>query len=639
MADLHNTFGGAPLLDPATLLQECLDRKLPTDHWLGKVTVASVPPGREPGTATFLMRRGDLRTLSRTQDYSLILSDFEEPVELKGWSIQRAEAVVSGMASDDETAYLVRAVDYRWHYRRSPFSKAYNVTTDGTTYVASTENSGMPWTWAQMVADLWSLLPGAPGVPTLPFTPHGTPQNFSFFGHPSAWDALNDVMDRLACVLTYDPVAYAFGIERLGNPDAGATAFELAAKDDKVWDSFPQNFNRVDRPEKVRIVFRRMPIPAPGSDTTYAVVVTLPATAGTVAGTTVQIEDDAIAYGPATPTNATYLAARAAERADDYRRKLEGIPRRLTRSYRGTWKAASAAGGSVYSEVVWEDRGAGLCTELASGKEYGDSDWDMDRLNQGLPTSGGGTVTLDVQNTDGSQHTTAVTGLKADKTSGVGWTLSGSVETLAGIDAAASQKGMANIGVLYQQLGNGVKGTDANFHVNTGKWDWLGSVVSTSDSARLLTYSNGDYSNTTPAVLYQKLYWLDSTNTPPLFCSIADVEEPQGFPAGSDWGGFAHGVTKSGHPWSGWFGMAGSGTTINGHFEGAGGLVCTLAVILSHNGKSQIGAISGGQQYLSWRGDITYVNGAGDTIREYKHCGFVYKVTKNGVDQALGASV
>lgn len=388
---MPNTFAGRPLLDPARLLAVCLDNDLPT-FWHGECTVASCPPGREPGKASFLMSYGDVRALPTGADSSLVLSNGDQSVTLQKWTVVEAFAPIAGAATNlsDDTTYLVRAVDRRYHLRRSPFSQAYNVTTDGSTYVSSTTNSGTPWTWATMFANLWAKLPGPPTAPTLPFTPDGTPQNFNWFGCPSAWGALNDLLDRLACIVCYDPIADTFTVERLGTADAAAAAFEATAKSqgNLNWDTLPVAFERADKPESLKVVFRRYPAPSAGSDPTYAVTTSLSGT-GVVAGTVVQIEDDACAIGATgTPSNSAALATRAAERVADYKRKLAGYDRRLIRSYRGLWTAAVAAPGSTYAALTFEDRGAGYATEIQAKPDARLQEWRAQV--PGVDTSGGG---------------------------------------------------------------------------------------------------------------------------------------------------------------------------------------------------------------------------------------------------------
>ena len=412
---MPNSFGNRPLLDPSKLLQECIDRDLPV-FWHGEVTVAKCPPGREPGKASFLMRYGDVRQLDKSTDHTLSLSDGERSLDLKSWTILEAFAPVSGAATtlSDDTPYLVRAVDRRYHLRRSPFSQAYNVTTDGSTYVSSTTNSGTAWTWSGIFGSLWAKLPGPPAPPSLPFTPHGTPQNFSWFGCASAWNALNDLLDRLACIVCYDPVADLFTVERLGSADATAEAFEAKVKRTGylTFDTLPVASERADKPESLKVVFRRYPAPSAGSDPTYSVTTSLGGT-GVVTGTTVQIEDDACAIGSSgTPSNASYLASRAAERVDDFKRKLAGFDRRLIRSYIGVWKDAVAAPGSTYAGLAFEDRGQSYRTELQAKPDARLEEWRSAVPGVDSATS------LTVKESDGSPSYSSVNSLEFDQDDG-----------------------------------------------------------------------------------------------------------------------------------------------------------------------------------------------------------------------------
>ena len=361
-----NTFGGRPLGDPALLLRGCLARNLPTAHWHGRATVAVCPTGRRYGTATVLMALGDLSKLNLAADHDLILSDFRQQVTLKRYSILAAEAAIPGLADDPATAYLVVVADRRFHLDRSPFSAAYNLPDGAGGLVTGTTNGGTPWTWATMFADLWGKLPATPAgaAPTLPFTPDGRPEGWRFWGHPSAWQALNDVLDRLCCVLVYDPTADTFTIERQGSADAAGAAFVTAAKNDLAWDGRPVVATRTARPEKVLVRFRRDPSPA-ATDPFYTVTLSLTADASAVAGTTHLIADDLIALGATgAPSNAAALATRAAERLADFERSL--TPAELTRvkAWRGLWPNAIKQAGSQAGGVCWGDRGTGWTTEI-----------------------------------------------------------------------------------------------------------------------------------------------------------------------------------------------------------------------------------------------------------------------------------
>lgn len=367
---LPNSFGNRQLLDPAHLLRDCLARNLPTANWHGRATVAHCPTGRRWGTYTVLMSLGELNRLDLTADLDLILSDFRQPVTLKRLNVLSAEAAVPGLKDDPATPYLVAAVDRRFHLDRSPFSKAYNLPDGAGGLIASSTDGGTPWTWATMFADLWGRLPATPAgaAPTLPFTPDGRPEGWAFWGHPSAWQALNDVLDRLCCVLVLDPTTDAITVERQGTADVAGAAFLAAAKFDLSWDGRPAVAKRTARPSAVTVRFRRDPAPPFGSDPYYELSISLTAAPGVVATTSILLTDDLIALGATgAPTNGVALAARAAERATDFERSLPPAEGSRVLAWRGLWPTAIAEVGANAGGVVWGDRGAGCTTELGPG--------------------------------------------------------------------------------------------------------------------------------------------------------------------------------------------------------------------------------------------------------------------------------
>lgn len=438
-----NTFGGQSLVDPQSLLEDCLAKGLPTANWQGRATVAICPTGRKPGTATFLMLRSRLARLNLTTDQDLCLSDFQKSVTLKRYSILKAEAAVPGLAGDPATPYLVVAVDKRYHLDRSPFSKAYNVYDSSGVLITSTKNAGVAWTWATMFADLWAQLPSAIAgtAPTLPFTPNNQPESWQFWGSASAWQALNDVLDRLCCVLVYDPTADKFTIERQGTADPAGAAFEASTVGHYLWDGQPFTAARTAQPAAVNVRFRRNPAPAAGSDPFYTVTVALTATAGTIAGTTVLISDDLMAQAATgTPSNSAALATRAAERASDYQRSLIPAGKSQVRVWRGVWPTAIADLGANASGVSFDDRGAGLVTGIQASEPPRPMLPEFETIS--VATGG---LSLVTQNTDATAYIGATGEIDADKTTGVQFAASGSKNTLSGIPASRIQQGVVTI--------------------------------------------------------------------------------------------------------------------------------------------------------------------------------------------------
>lgn len=399
-------FAGKACYDPSDLLRECQQRGWPVD-WYGRANVYRCPLGREPGRGGLLMRRGDLDLIDFGADHTLEIGDNQggaSKVSLKKLTILKTTCLTPGAVDSKNATYLVDVVDRRYHLARVPCDVAYNLrAADGASYRTATLNAGIAWTWTQLVTDLWSTCGGLGTFPGMPFTPAGTPGGFDFFGG-FAWDALCRVLDRLACAPDYDPVADAFTVVRLGSADTTATA-GIASMDAMLtaeWDTYPMISLRAERPEKVRVLYRRYPVPTGGETPWYSVDVTLAAATGVVAGSYVQVVDDEIALGATgTPSNSAALGTRASERAADWLRKYQGYDRRYVRVYGGiSPDAATKVLGSTMAAVNWEDRGQGARTELVSGPDGKLEKWAAPRVSFDPWTVAAGSLLLSETETE-----------------------------------------------------------------------------------------------------------------------------------------------------------------------------------------------------------------------------------------------
>ncbi len=369
-------FGERPCVDPAALYRACLDATppLPTD-WAGQANRFAVPLGRGPGAGAVILTRADLDALDLDADHTLSFRDDRtpnRPIDLRRITLLRSRCLTPGHRDDARAVYLCELVDRRHFLAQVPCDAAYNVRdADGTDYLGATTNGGDPWTWAEVVEDLWDLL-DAGDVPDLPFTPDGTPENLRY--HAGwAWEAINDVLDRIACAVRYDAVEDAFTFVRLGDTAAaGATALTAAlATHDRAgrrtWDAYHDEPDRGRLPETVRVLFPRRPVPTDGASPWYAEDVTLTATAGVEPGTVVQLHDDLTAVGTGTPTNAAALTTRAEERAADWRRKRLGYERRLTLVYRDFRPDLTA--GELAERAALDDHGGPMVTVVESAPD------------------------------------------------------------------------------------------------------------------------------------------------------------------------------------------------------------------------------------------------------------------------------
>lgn len=389
------TFGGLPILDADTLAREMAAQGM-ASPWYTQANTFNLVPGRGPGRGAVLMKYDDYNRLNLRGDNTLTIIDASKHrLDFRRLTVTYATCVLASAPAERgrttylkgyEKPYLVEFADRRVNLARIPVDKAYNLIpmrSDGSAYYPATLVPPaflLPWTWQQVVQDLWTVL-GLGTAPSLPFTPHNRPENLNFYGG-YAWEAINQIFDRLACTLMYNPLTDQFTFHRDGADVFAAAAANKALSNltPKLWDGEPLDANRGRRPEKVRVLFRRVPIPSGGTSPWYAVDYTLPSigTGLVVPGTVVTLRDDLVALaGVGTPANTAILAARAAERATDWLRKWTNRDRRLSLKLRDAEPSALVALSGAAASATWADRETGPNTDLVAGEDYSLENFDV----------------------------------------------------------------------------------------------------------------------------------------------------------------------------------------------------------------------------------------------------------------------
>ena len=399
------TFGGYPTYCPGQELRNVTDAPNAAAmrlDWAGKPNHFKLTLGCRPGLGWLLLRRGDLDQLlgpaanldssvqgSGTEDKFIPLRLFStadsdrtfDKILLCGHN----ECISPGDRNNKSSIYLCPIADRRWLYwnRGDTVLKTYNVRSQlDASYIASSLNGGSPWTWQEMIDNLW---PSAAGTaPTLPFTPHGTPEGF-WFDEVYRMRAVQFVLDRLACDLKYEPINDEFTFVRLGMIFGEAALawdrFKDTHKKRRIWDDNAQRPFSIIRPDNVRVRFR---VTVPWDDKRlpyYSKDITVvPSTGPIGVGTYTVLQDDMYALTTAgtAVTNDVALAARALERAEDYVRVQDEFDRDDFRSYQGLiLEDAIEALGETIAGVCWEDRAktdkrpGGFITSLVSGIDTG----------------------------------------------------------------------------------------------------------------------------------------------------------------------------------------------------------------------------------------------------------------------------
>lgn len=400
------TLGGYQCYDPRQLKRELDGLHVPTGAWFGMANCFQNPLGGKPGLGFLLMRRGDLDELEPGEgnDTFLELVVFDHQNEQtfpKILIVGSGECLSCGDPHAPNSIYMVPIADIRWlnYQRGETVADAYNVRSpdSGSYYEGTLHGPNDPWTWQEMIDDLWPVPLGL--APTLPFTPHGTPENFWYHGI-SRLEAIDHVLTRLCCALKYDPIEDEFTIVRLGDEDSqtatdGDTLITQWTDDGYLlWHDYPVTTRTTQLPETVRVEFVVKQTYCDGAAPYTTMDSTVTPTPGPVAaGTIVHLQDDLTARsdnGGADLTNGSDMTTRGDERRDDFVRKRQFYDRDDVLTFSGALPLVDAVG-SLYYAVTWFDVGgtryehSGAKTEIRSGRIY-DDQFDVTKWKRPIPT-------------------------------------------------------------------------------------------------------------------------------------------------------------------------------------------------------------------------------------------------------------
>lgn len=220
----YAALGGQPIVSITSAITAFAENGWDTSQFAGLANSFNSPLGEEFGHGWVLMTRRSLNNLDTAAAHTLLFGEGEsnESIELEGIYIRAAKRVSPGASQDDSSLYMVELVDTRYYLRRKSINRRFNCrnlrdTTD--TYVTETLNAGTPWTWAEIITEIWSenhILIGSIG--TLPSFADmtSTPENIRYEGL-SAWHALNDFCARCGAAVVYDNAfANNFYVVRMG---------------------------------------------------------------------------------------------------------------------------------------------------------------------------------------------------------------------------------------------------------------------------------------------------------------------------------------------------------------------------------------------------------------------------------------
>lgn len=344
--------------------------------WSDVVNSINCPRGRQYGEANFLMQSADAQSLCDTSGPISIVCESElGTITWQGYYVVKCTAI---SPHKTKPAFWVTLADARYILERSTVNKRYNLRNSETTWVTSSLNSGTPYTWQQIISDLWSLLPTAAGsCPTLPVSPSSTPENFVFDGM-IVWRAINQVLTAIGCVSIFLPFSNSFTFVELKATQVGLDTTKTGYAPRLLFQFTPRELPKANFPEKAVITFNKIP----GTDSTDLPFPIKPDTEeatlgeGGIAGTKWPIVD--------TMFSTAGNAAARTTRAGEIKEALRGLLKPLAKPWGAVYAGAlSFLPGSEISDITWSSDGTRGMVTIAK-YSYREFEWPE------LITDGGG---------------------------------------------------------------------------------------------------------------------------------------------------------------------------------------------------------------------------------------------------------
>lgn len=336
-------------LSPAHLIETATAEGWPRE-WMGRVNSISCPRGRKYGEAHFLLSATALAALTTDDAVDIEIEHENGTSTFSGYYVTRTQSISGGT---DDSAHWITLADRRWLLERTALNVRYNLRASATSYIDATTNAGTPYTWAQIVADIWAEMPAgvAGSAPTLPITPSSTPENLVLEGM-SAWEGLNRVLTAIGCVACLDPFAGTFTIQEAKATQSGLAALKTANEGRILWKYSPQELPATNYPEKVAVTFPRLPgdgdshSPFPGPPEVEEVSLA----GGGLTGTKWPITDTLMAYDD----NSSDRTTRAGEIKD----ALLGLLKPMAEPWGGVYSGSvEFKPGSELTDVTWTSDG------------------------------------------------------------------------------------------------------------------------------------------------------------------------------------------------------------------------------------------------------------------------------------------
>ncbi len=350
MPEVNRTWriGSTQVLNPAIA-----EDGAAIDDWVSKCNGIRLSRGCHWGEAHFLIAEKDVAGLKGKANSIQCYTD-DGVTTFLGWWLVSAEAITQA----GSPAYVVRLADPRWLFRRSSAEgKRYNLRISETEYVIDTLRDGYnPWTWQELIADLWSKLPGAGTCPTIPNPPASLPENLSFDGL-GAWKAICQCLTAIGHSVVYDTFAGTWQFVDL------AADQSITYPDDLLYDHHATGSNHAI-PANAKVLFKQ----APSEPNSYEPFEMPPevetASIGGAQGA-YEVLDTLFNF------EGRDLSGRAQEVARSIRWHLDPLANPMGKVYAGVWKQLP---GSRISTVEWVSDGYhGFETRVSY--QFAEIDW------------------------------------------------------------------------------------------------------------------------------------------------------------------------------------------------------------------------------------------------------------------------
>lgn len=247
-------------LNPLVIEEYLTARRLPTPY-LGRANSFLANVDR-PGMGWIILRRSEVNAIdSEATNHSLVFRAGAHSVTVQHLHVYNAVAIAGTQNSNGLDSYLVELRDKRELCRWTTLNKSYNVrsvdwvATTPTAYLLDTTDGGAAWTWATMIADIWTNISPLGGAltTTLMEVPTSDPENFVFPG-VSALAALEHICSHTNnhLLLKRDGT---FHIVAQSDPDAANTALMLTHSGKMLNPSSPKFYDGVRVPASVKVFF------------------------------------------------------------------------------------------------------------------------------------------------------------------------------------------------------------------------------------------------------------------------------------------------------------------------------------------------------------------------------------------------